>query len=106
MKCPFPDEAMKAVISYLRRTGKTITCIQGEYNLVARGVLNIGTIERAFCDRAISIQEDGSILICGVSVPCEWDTMGIRRRIEEHLRKSASNEELIRIATCLGLRLK
>ena len=105
MKCPFPDEAMKSVISYLRRSGKTIACIQGEYTL-AHGVLNIGTIERACSDRAISIQEDGSILICGVSIPYEWDTIRIRRRIEDHLRKSASNEDLIRIGACLGLRLK
>jgi hypothetical protein len=105
MKCLFPDEAIKSVVSYLRRTGKTLTCVEGEYTL-ALGVLNVGTIERAFSDRAISIQEDGSILICGVSIPCEWDTARIRRRIEDHLRKSASNEDLIRIAACLGVRLK
>lgn len=105
MKCQFPDEAMKAVITYLRRTGKTITCIQGEYALV-QGVLNIGTIERACSDRAISIQEDGSILICGVSIPYQWDTTRIRRRIEDYLRKAASNEDLIRVASCLGVSLK
>jgi hypothetical protein len=105
MSCQFPDEAIKAVISYLQRTGKTVARIQGEYTL-ARGVLNVGTIERAFSDQAITIQDDGSILMCGVSVPCEWDTPGIRRRIEDYLRKSASNEDLIRIATCLGIRLK
>ena len=105
MKCPFPDEAMKTVINYLRRTGKTITCVQNEYALT-HGVLNIGAIERAWSDRAISIQEDGSILICGVTIPYEWDTIRIRRRIEDHLRKSASNEDLIRIAACLGVRLK
>ena len=105
MKCQFPDEAMKAVITYLRRTGKTITCIQGEYAL-AQGVLNIGAIERACSDRAISIQEDGSILICGVSIPYQWDTTRIRRRIEDYLRKAASNEDLIRVASCLGVSLK
>jgi len=105
MKCPFPDEAMKAVITYLRRTGKTITCVQGEYAL-AHGVVNIGAIERAYSDREISIQENGSILMCGVSIPYEWDTIKIRRRIEDHLRKSASNEDLIRIAACLGVSMK
>jgi hypothetical protein len=105
MNCQFPDEVLKAVISYLRRTGKTVTRVHGEYAL-ADGVLNVGTIKRAFSDRAISVQEDGSILICGVSVPCEWDAGSIRRRIEGYLRKSASNEEIIRIAACLGLRLK
>jgi hypothetical protein len=102
---PFPDEAMKAVYTYLRRTGKTITCIQGEY-VLSHGVVNVGTIERACSDRAILIQEDGSILICGVSLPYQWDTIRIRRRIEDHLRKSASIEDLIRIAACLGVRLK
>lgn len=105
MKCQFPDEAMKAVISYLLRTGKTVTRIQGEYTL-ARGLLNVGTIERAFNDGAIAIQKDGSILTCGVSVPCEWDIKGIRRRISDHLHKSATDGDLIRIAACLGIRLK
>ena len=104
-KCPFPDEAMRAVFTYLRRTGKTITCSQGEYTL-AQGILNIGTIERACSDQAISLHEDGSILICGLSIPYEWDTVRIRRRIEDHLRKTASNEDLIRIAACLGVKLK
>lgn len=105
MKCPFPHEAMKAVITYLRRTGRNITCNQGEYTL-DQGVLNIGVIERACSDGAISMQEDGSIQLCGVSIPYEWDTIRIRRRIEDHLRKAASNEDLIRIAACLGVKLK
>lgn len=105
MKCQFPDEATKAVISYLLRTGKTVTWTQGEYTL-ARGALNVGAIERALNDGAIAIQKDGSILICGVSVPCEWDIHSIRRRIRDYLHKSATDGDLIRIAACLGIRLK
>jgi len=104
MKCSFTDEAMEAVFTCLRRSGKTITCM-GEYTL-AQGVMNIGTFERACSDRSISIQEDGTILICGLTIPYKWDTVRIRRRIDDHLRKTASNEDLIRIAACLGVRLK
>lgn len=105
MKCPFPEEAMKAVITYLRRKGKNITCIQGEHTLT-HGVLNVGAIKRACSDGAILIQEDGSIQVCGVSIAHEWDTIRIRRRIEDYLRKTASNKDIIRIATFLGVRLK
>ncbi len=105
MKCPFPDEVMAVVITYLRRTGQTLTREQGAYTL-AHGVLNIGIIEQACSDRAISFQEDGSILLCGIPIQSKWDTVRIRRRIEDHLRKTASKEDLIRIASCLGVRLK
>ena len=33
MNCPFPDETLKAVVSYLRRTGQTIACEEGSYLL-------------------------------------------------------------------------
>ncbi len=105
MKCIFPDEAMKTVISYLRRTRQTITCTEGRYALV-NGIPNINVIEHACRDRAISIAENGSIQICGVQIRSEWDTVTIRRRVEDHLRKCASPEDIIRIASCLGVKLK
>ena len=105
MKCFFPNEAMKAVVSYLRRTRQTITCTEGTYAL-ASGIPNINMIENACQDRAVSITENGSIQICGTRVRSEWDTATIRRRVEDHLRKCASPEQIIRIASCLGVKLK
>lgn len=104
MKCLFPDEAMKTVISYLRRTRQTITCTEGTYALV-NGMPNINAVEQACRDRAVSIALDGSIHICGIQIRPDWDTARIRRRVEDHLRKSASPEDIIRIASCLGVKL-
>lgn len=103
MKCPFHDEAVNAVLTYLRRTGKAVTRLKKEYALTY-GNPDICIVEQAFSDRAISVQEDGTISICGVSIPNKWDTARIRRKIEGHLRKTASDEDIIRIAACLGLK--
>jgi len=46
------------------------------------------------------------IRIGGVEIPTGWDIARIRRRVEDHLRKKASSEEIIRIAVCLGVRLR
>lgn len=105
MKCPFHDEAVNAVLTYLRRSGRSVTHIQEGYALTYGGTPDIGIIEQAFNDSAIEMQEDGTIVICGASIPNKWDTARIRRQIEGHLRKTASNEEIIRIAVCLGLKL-
>jgi len=103
LKCPFYDEAVNAVLTYLRRSGRAVTRLREGYALTY-GTLDIGIVEQAFSDNAISVQEDGTILICGVYIPNKWDIARIRRKIEGHLRKSASNEEIIRIAACLGLK--
>ena len=39
MNCPFPDEAVKAVVSYLCRSGQTIACEHGAY------LLQLATLE-------------------------------------------------------------
>jgi hypothetical protein len=96
---------MQAVVSYLRRTRQTITCTEGTYAL-ASGIPNVNMIEHACRDRAISLAENGSIQICGIRIRSELDTVRIRRRVEDHLRKFASPEEIIRIASCLGVNLK
>jgi hypothetical protein len=102
MRCPYRNEEINTVLAYLRRTGKTVICLQGDY-CVASGKPKVGIINQALNDRAISVHGDGSILICGASVRHIWDMARTRRRVEEHLRKSASDEEIIRIAVCLGL---
>jgi hypothetical protein len=104
MNCPIPDDAQKIVIAYLRHEGLTITHADDSYRL-SKGIPNVNLIGQAFLDRAISIAEDGSLLICGIYLPSGWDTVRIRRRVEDHLRKTASTEEIIRIASCLGVKL-
>lgn len=102
MNCVFPNVAMKAVISYLRRARQTVVCIEGKYVLI-EGIPNIDAIRQACEDGAVSMTDDGSILLCGIIITSSWDTARIRRRIEDHLRKSATKLEILRIAACLGV---
>ena len=105
MNCPLPDEVMKAVISYLRRTRQTVACIGGTTTLID-GTPSLNTIREACQNGAICMTEDGSINICGIRIDFDWDTVRVRRRIEDHLRKSASKQEIICIAACMGIKLK
>ncbi len=102
MKCQFPKHGHKIVMAYLRKTGQTLTFSGGAFSL-ARGIPEFTIIERACRARAIYLASNGQIRVCGVEIGTEWDMARIRRRVEDHLRKSASEEEIIRIATCLGL---
>ncbi|MDD2732614.1 MAG: hypothetical protein PHF56_01635 [Desulfuromonadaceae bacterium] len=105
MNCPFPDEAMKTVVSYLRRSGQTVIFSEGSF-VLGKGTPNINVIGQACADGAVSLTEEGSIQICGRRIMPEMDTVKLRRRVEDHLRKSASKQDIIRIAACLGVRLK
>jgi hypothetical protein len=104
MNCPFPDDGVKIIIEYLRHKGLTITKTNDSYHL-CEGIPNINVIKQAFLDRAIGIAEDGSLHFCGIYLPSDWDTVRIRRRVEDHLRKVATTEDIIRIASCLGVKL-
>jgi hypothetical protein len=105
MRCRYSEEATKIVLSYLRRTGLSLRFHHGGYSL-DEGVPNVETIEQALWDGAIQLEEDGSIRICGIKIPAQWDTVKIRRRIEDHLRKSATLRDIIRIAACLGVKMR
>ena len=105
MKCLFPDEALKAVISHLRRSGETIVH-DGEAYVIKKGRLNTITIKQACSVGAISLTDDGSIQVCGTRIGLRVDTVKLRRKVEDHLRKTASQQDIIRIAACLGINLK
>ena len=81
MNCPFPDETLQAVVSYLRRTGQTIACEEGAY-LLAKGRPNSAVIAQACADGAVTLTVDGSLLVCGTQILTELDTVKIRRRVE------------------------
>ena len=104
MNCPVPDDAVTIVITYLRQQGLTITQAGDAYRL-AEGLPNVNVVIKAFHEQAISIAEDGTIHLFGIYLPSGWDTVRIRRKVEDHLRKISSTEEIIRIASCLGVRL-
>jgi hypothetical protein len=105
MNCPFPDEAMKTVVSYLRRSGQTVVLSEGSF-ILTEGTPNVVVIEQACSDGAVSLTEDGSIQVCGKRIVPEMDTVKLRRRVEDHLRKSASKQDIINVAACLGIKLK
>ena len=89
----------------MRRSGQTIACEDGAY-LLAKGRPTSAVIAQACADGAITLTEDGSLQVCGTQIRSELDTTKIRRRVEDHLRKVASKQEIIRIAACLGLSLR
>ena len=105
MNCPFPEEAKATVISYLRRSGQAVVFSEGSFVLV-KGTPNVNVIGQACADGAVSWTEDGSIQVCGTRIMQEIDTLKLRRKVEDHLRKSASKQDIIRIAACLGITLK
>jgi hypothetical protein len=105
MHCPFPAEALKTVMSYLRRSGLAVVVSDGAF-ILQKGVLNVIVIEQACAEGAISLTDDGSIQVCGMLIVPEMDTVKIRRRVEDHLRKSASKKEIIHVAACLGIKLQ
>jgi hypothetical protein len=105
MKCPIVDHMQITVIWYLRRTGQTLTFAEGAYSLT-RGMPDSLIVEKACLDGAISLAPDGMIRIGDIEIPTEWDMAKIRRRVEDHLRRKAPREEIIRIAACLGVRLR
>lgn len=105
MFCGFHEEAKKMVLSYLRRTGQGVFLINGAF-ILDKGKVNIPVLESAYLARAISITDDGSINICDVNIPSDWDIARIRRRIEDCLRTSSSPRQIINIATCLDIKLR
>lgn len=104
MPCEFHDDLKKIVISYLRRTGKGVSYINGTYAL-GKGKVNIPILESAYRDKAIDISIDGSIRICHESIPSGFDIPRIRRRIEEHLRTSSTPADIVGLAVMLGVKL-
>ncbi|SNB45416.1 hypothetical protein SAMN06269301_0829 [Geobacter sp. DSM 9736] len=105
MNCPLPYEMTKAVISYLRRIGKTVACVGGTTMLID-GSPNHNTIREACLNGGIYMTDNGFINVCGTRIDFDLDRTRVRRRIEDHLRKSASNQDIVRIAACLGIKLK
>lgn len=105
MKCHNFDQILKSVIDHLRRTGQTFTFSNGAYSLT-RGEADVKIVEKACLENTVSLSESGMIRIGDIEIPAGWDTAKIRRRVEDHLRRKASREEIIRIAACLGVRLR
>ena len=104
MSCPVPEEAMKSVVSYLRRSGQAVVFSEGSY-VLEKGTPNLNMIRQAWNDGAVLLTDSGSIQVCGTRVFSELDTVMIRRRVEDHLRKNASKQDIVRIAACLGVKL-
>lgn len=98
------NEILKIVLNYLKRSQQQIVVGEGSYRLTP-GIPNNNTISQAFQDGAISIEEDGAISLCGEYIHPKWDTVRIRRKVEDYLRKSASTSEIIQIADYLGVNI-
>lgn len=96
------NEILRIVVNHLKHNRLNIEADGGRYWLTA-GIPNMNLINQAFQDGAIRIEEDGAISLCGESIHPRWDTVRIRRKVEDYLRKSASTAEIIKTANCLGV---
>ncbi|NVN92111.1 MAG: hypothetical protein HXX11_16125 [Desulfuromonadales bacterium] len=105
MKCHYHDQVLKTVIDHLRRTGQALRLSNGAYSLT-RGEADVKIVEKACLERMISLDPNGMIRIGDFEIPTGLDTAKIRRRVEDYLRRKATREEIIRIAACLGVRLR
>lgn len=101
MKCP-NDKLMEVVITYLRKKGMLLVSDRNGYRL-DKGKPDLLVIEQAIRDHHISIAEDGSVHVAGEYIQTGWDTVKIRRKVEDHIRKTSSVSELVGIATNLGI---
>jgi hypothetical protein len=101
MKCP-NDKLMEVVITYLRKKGMLLVSDRDGYRL-DKGKPDLSVIEQAIRDHHISIAEDGSVHVAGKYIQTGWDTVKIRRKVEDHIRKTSSVSELVGIATNLGI---
>lgn len=99
------NEILRIVFYHLKHYQLNIEVENGIYRLTM-GIPNDNTLSQAFQDGAIRIEEDGAIFLCGELIQPGWDTVKIRRRVEDYLRKSASVSEIIHIADCLGVSIK
>lgn len=95
---------LRIVFNNLKHRCLSIESCDGNYRLCA-GIPDFSTISQAFQDGAIRFEEDGSISFCGEFINPKWDTVRIRRKVEEYLRKSASTSEIIKLADCLGINI-
>ena len=96
------NEILRIVVTHLKHNRLNIESVEGRYRLSA-GTPDINSINQAFQDGEIRVEEDGAISLCGESIHPRWDTVRIRRRVEDYLRKSASTSEIIKTANCLGV---
>lgn len=93
---------MEVVITYLRKKGMSLVSDRNGY-LLDKGKPDHSVIEQAIRDHHISIAEDGSVHVAGEYIQTGWDTVKIRRKVEDHIRKMSSVSELVGIATNLGI---
>lgn len=62
-------------------------------------------LQTAWEDNSISLTADGNIDICGHIIPIKWDTVKIRRRCEDALRKTTKQDIILQVAVFLGVKL-
>lgn len=96
------EKLMEVVISYLQKKGMSLVSDREGYRL-DKGKPDLSVIEQAIREHYISIAEDGSVYVAGEYIQTGWDTAKIRRKIEDHIRKTSSVSELVGIATDLGI---
>ena len=89
MNSPLPEVSLNNEISCHCRTGQDIFCTNDENRLTMGPP---GSVETAQA--------------CAVQIPMPLDSVKVRRRVEDYLRKYASDRDILRVASCLGVSLR
>jgi hypothetical protein len=102
-----PEAVKKTVMRYLIMSGNILTFDDGKFILKKQdiGKMPQGSINAAWLLGAISIASDGTINVCGESIPFLFDSRKIRRRVEDILRRRACSKEILSLALMLGVNL-
>lgn len=100
-----PDAIKKTVMCYLLKTGNILAFEDGKFKLEKAHISKMrqGSINAAWLLGAVSIASDGSIVICGVSIPFLFDSRKVRRRVEDILRKKNCSNDILNLAFILGI---
>ncbi len=102
-----PDAVKKTVMRYLVQTGNILVYDDGKFVLkkIDIGRMPQGSLNAAWLLGAISIKSDGTIMVCGKSIPFCFDSRKLRRRVEDILRKKACSTEILNLAFMLGVNI-
>jgi hypothetical protein len=98
-----PFEIRKPILSFLRSTNQTIA--YKDTAVLVEGRPNVEDIERAWYAGAVSLDDEGTITICGTPVRAKIDPNKLRNLLVEYFRNDARPTDIIHVASLLGIDL-
>lgn len=107
---PLAEGIKKVAKAHLRRSGLAIygDGTGGVYlrsHVDSQAYAEPVSLDDAWRGGYLQVKHDGTLEICGTCFEVKWDTVKIRRRMEEKLRKTTAVGELIAVASSLGVEI-